>query len=37
MVPVTVQKGEMFFWLEEGGDGLVGEVYHSVPEKVDGR
>jgi hypothetical protein len=37
MVRVTVEKGEVFFWAEEGGDGAVGEVYHSVPENVDGR
>jgi hypothetical protein len=34
MVPVTVEKGEVFFWPEEGG---VREMYCSVPEKVDGR
>jgi hypothetical protein len=35
MVPVTMEKGEVFFWPEEGGEDVVGEVYHSLPNKVE--
>jgi hypothetical protein len=36
MVPITSEKGEVFFFPEEGvASGVVREVYHSLPNKVE--